>query len=349
MKREIVLIAFLVLINSLCLTAQTPTSPGRIVGKILDDKQNPIEFTTVSLLNEKDSSLVKGVLASQDGEFVFNQVIPGSYIVTVSKLGYKSGSSNLININSTHSIDTLSFIMQKLNNQLEEVEVVVNKPLIERLSDKTIVNVENSSLAIGNTALELLQRAPGVTIDQNGSLSLKGKNSVLVTIDGKSTYLSGNQLTNMLRTILSNNIQSIELISNPSAKYDAQGNAGVINIKLKRNRQFGTNGNISYGNISYGNGYGKYWKTNTGVSINHREKRFNIYGNYDFSSNKIFQDMRVTRANDNGDQTTYFDQPSGVIARNNIHNYKGGGANIISMTGIPSVSYSVVLMIMDQG
>jgi hypothetical protein len=112
--------------------------------------------------------------------------------------------------------------------------VTAKKPFIEQQIDKTIVNVENSVVSAGNTAIEILEKSPGVTVDKDGNISLKGKQNVMVMLDGKPTYMSSSDLANMLRNMQSTQLDKIEIMTNPPAKYDAAGNAGVINIRLKK-------------------------------------------------------------------------------------------------------------------
>jgi iron complex outermembrane receptor protein len=135
--------------------------------------------------------------------------------------------------------------MQTGSTELKAVTITATKPLIERKIDRTVMNVENSVLAAGNTAMEILERAPGVTVDKDDNISLKGKQGVTVMINDKLTYLTAAQLATLLRSTDGNTIKSIEIITNPSAKYDAAGNSGIINIKLKKNAQSGTNGSIT--------------------------------------------------------------------------------------------------------
>jgi outer membrane receptor protein involved in Fe transport len=167
--------------------------------------------------------------------------------------------------------------------------------------------------------LEILSRVPGVTLDNEGSVSLRGKPGVSIMIDGKLTYLSSAQLANLLRATSGNTIQTIEIISSPSAKYDASGTGGIINIKLKKNTSFGTNGTLTIGG-----GLGKYHKSDAGIALNYRSGAFNIFGNYDYSSNKQYENLFLTRSTEAADEITFLDQKArGVSSRKN-NNYKAG-------------------------
>src|SRR3954462_3563410 len=163
--------------------------------------------------------------------------------------------------------------MQAGSRNLQTVTITSSKPLIERKLDRTVMNVENSVLAAGNSALEILERAPGVTIDKDDNVSLKGKQGVTIMINDKLTYMSASQLATMLKSTDGSTIQSIEIITNPSAKYDASGNSGIINIKLKKNNQTGTNESVTLGAA-----YGVYWRDNETLQLNHKEGNLNVFG-----------------------------------------------------------------------
>ncbi len=300
-------------------TGKPVTGDAELSGKVLDEQQKDFPFSTVSLLSVKDSALVKGTLSAENGSFTFSGLKPGSYLVSVYVVGYKKllkGPFTLTAGNKKH-IGTLQMLVEA--QQLKGVEVVKKKPLIERQIDKTVVNVEKSALAAGNSALEILARAPGVTVDKDGKISLRGKQGVNIMLDGKPAYLSAEQLANLLRSTEGNAVQSIELITNPSAKYDAAGNSGIINIKLKKNRSYGTNGSVLAGG-----GYGAYYKFNGGLSLNHRQKKFNVFGNLDYGENKRFGGTDIERVNGTATDPTYFDQTNFSRRMRKNGNYKAG-------------------------
>ena len=213
-------------------------------------------------------------------------------------------------------IDTVSKLVEQ---QLNTVSVKAKKPLIQRKGDKVILNVANSVLAAGNSAFDILSKAPGVTVDNEGNISLKGKRGVSIMLNGKLTYLSTEQLTSLLRSTSGNSIESIEIMSNPSAKYDASGSAGIINIKLKKNQSEGTNGNITAGS-----GYGKYYKYNGSLMLNHRVNKVNLYGDYNYSENKDFQDLNVNRSNSSDAEQTFFNQKGREVYLHKDNSYRGG-------------------------
>ena len=198
---------------------------------------------------------------------------------------------------------------------MQNVSVTAKKPMVEVKADKTILNVEGTINATGNDALELLRKSPGVTLDKDDNISMAGKNGVQVYIDGKPSPLSGADLTAFLKSLQSAQIESIELITNPSAKYDAAGNAGIINIKLKKNKAFGTNGSVYAGyNIGV---YGKY---NSGFSFNSRNKNINVFGNYNF--NHGLNEMNFNLYRDVLD--TVFEGRNVNKNKNTSHGFKAG-------------------------
>lgn len=300
--------------------AQKSAAVGEISGKVLDEAKKAFPYATVSLLNAKDSVVVKGTMTTDNGTYVLNEVKEGSYLVAIYVVGYKKVFRGPLVVSAQNTVHNLGSVQLTMDSkQLKGVEVVKQKPLVERQIDKTVINVENSVLATGNTALEILQKSPGVTVDKDGKISLKGKQGVTVMLDGKPTYLSAEQLANLLRSTEGNAIQSIELITNPSAKYDAAGNSGIINIKLKKNQNYGTNGSVIAGA-----GYGRYYKANGGLTLNHREKKFNVFGNYNISRNKGFGSTDIMRVNQNSAETTYFNQTADNDRLRTNSNYKGG-------------------------
>lgn len=263
---------------------------------------------------------MKGTVTDEQGIFDFGKVPTGVYLLKYQVVGYSDQHNGPVTI-SAHAAKYTATTLQMASavKQLDNVNVVARKPLIERQVDKTVLNIENSALATGNTALEILQKAPGVSVDKDGNISLRGKKGVTVMIDGKPTYLSPEQLANLLRSTEGAAIQTIELVTNPSAKYDAAGNSGIINIKLKKNSNYGTNGTLSAGT-----GYGKFAKGNAGLSLNHRQRKFNVFGDVNYRKNKNFHVLNIDRVNETESDPTFFDQKSYSIGRRENMNFKAG-------------------------
>ncbi len=288
---------------------------GKVSGSLYDEKKLPMPFANVLLLKAKDSTLTKGAVSDNDGKFYFEQVAVGSetqYIVSVSMVGYKKYFSPKIVLSDENLEVKLSNIQLELDTKnLKEVSVTAKKPFIEQRADKLIVNVEGSIVATGNTALEVLQKSPGISVDNNDNISVKGKQGVLVMMDGKPTYMSQADLAIQLKNMSSDQIEKIEIISNPSARYDAAGKA-VINIVTKKNKNFGTNGNISAGfsasfppDLETGLSSdfstietvkpGIMPKYNTSLNLNNRQGKVNSFANFTFSDNQRFNNNVLTR------------------------------------------------------
>ncbi len=249
-------------------------SAQKISGTVEQSGGVPAEFATITLLQATDSSLVKGTVTGTDGAFELAGVAAGRYILRANLIG--AGDAAL----AAFDYDGNNLVLDKITlitdaTALAQVTVVARRRAVEVQADKTILNVEGTVNSTGLSALELLRKAPGVTVDNNDNVSVKGKNSVKIMIDGRDVPLDGKDLAALLKGTQAADINNIEIISNPSAKYDASGNAGIINIKLKKNRSLGTNGNFNMEGI-----YGKSLKGGGGLSLNHRGKGFNSFGSY---------------------------------------------------------------------
>lgn len=218
----------------------------QLTGQAKDESGSPVSGATVSLLKAKDSSTVKLAITKANGSYSFSGIKEGNYRMLVTFVGYKPAfSQNFSFLSSDVNLPETKLI--KLPTGLTNVNVTSIKPMVEVKADKMIVNVEGTINAIGSNALELLRKSPGVLLDKDDNISLAGKNGVQVYIDGRSNPLSGQDLANYLKSLQSTQIESIELITNPSAKYDAAGNAGIINIRLVKNKSLGTNGSVNAG------------------------------------------------------------------------------------------------------
>ena len=234
---------FLLITLFLGTSSYANTKLGTISGAIIDDQHKPIDYVTVGLFKASDLTLVKTALTTPDGKYEFVNINTGSYYVKANMMGYADYKGKAFNLTENDLTLKLEDIrLQPISKTLNAVNITTTKPLIERKTDKLVMNVENSSIMVGSSALEVLQKAPGVTVDQNDKISMQGKQGVLILLDGKQTYMSSADIANMLRNMQSSQLESIELITNPSSKYDASGNSGIINIKTKKNKNGGTNG-----------------------------------------------------------------------------------------------------------
>ncbi len=284
-------------------------------GTVKDSEGKNISNANVMLLNAKDSAVVKLNVTDKEGRYTFKSVNNGSYIINATYVGCTPNYSKVFDVSGSGEVNIPSIALSKASANLGNVTVSAKKPLVEVKADKMILNVESSINAVGTDALELLRKSPGVLVDRDDNISLSGKNGVLVYIDGKPSPLTGSDLSNYLKTLQSAQIEAIEIITNPSAKYDAAGNAGIINIRLKKNKAFGTNGSVNGGyNI------GVYPKYNGGISFNHRNKKVNIFGNYNYNRNHTESFMNLYREQ----LDTLFDQHSAMTFRNNNNGFKTG-------------------------
>jgi hypothetical protein len=270
---------------------------------------------SVSLLNAKDSAVIKLAVTNTSGEYQFQNIKDGKYMTSVSYVGYTNAYSPVFQVSGNGDVNVAIVSLTKVSGGLKDVVVTAQKPIVEVKADKTILNVENTINAVGSDALELLRKSPGVLVDKDENINLAGKTGVQIYIDGKPSPLTGADLAAYLKSLQSSQIESIELITNPSAKYEAAGNAGIINIRLKKNKAFGTNGSVNAGyNI------GIYPKYNAGFSLNHRNKKVNIFGNYNYNNNKNEGFMNIYRIQ----LDTIFDQHSKMTFKNQSHNFKAG-------------------------
>ena len=265
------------------------TQAQNINGVLKDDAGKPINGASITLNKAKDSSVAKIAVTDKDGKYSITSTFNGKYFITASSVGFKKATSAIFDYTGS-SIEVPAIMPTKLSKDLGEVTVSSKKPMIEVKADKTIFNVEASINAVGSDAFELLRKSPGVMIDKDDNLQLSGKNGVQVYIDGRPSPLSGKDLADYLKSMQSSNIEAIELITNPSAKYDAAGNAGIINIRLKKNKAFGTNGSANAGYA-----IGVYSKYNAGLSLNNRNKKLNLFGNYNYNHSKNTNSLSIYR------------------------------------------------------
>jgi hypothetical protein len=285
---------------------------AQVQGKVSDTDGKPLSGVTISLL--KDTSVIKLAVTKENGVYVFSNIQDGVYRVSASHVGYATTVSAPITTSNAAAV-VPAITLSKVTANLQDVTVTAKKPLVEMRADKTIMNVEGTINATGSDALELLRKAPGVSVDKDDNLSIAGKNGVQVYIDGRPTPLTGADLATYLKTIQSAQVETIEIITNPSAKYEAAGNAGIINIRFKKNKSLGTNGSVNAGwNI------GTYAKYNAGFSINHRNAKMNVYGNYNYINSKNESRLSIYRSL----HDTLFDQTGITNFDLRSHNFKAG-------------------------
>ena len=278
-----------VLVASFTGKAQSVTN-GKVIGTVTA-LQKPAESASIGLLRTKDSALVKLAVTNHLGQFEFDNIKEGSYLVSVQLAGYNKFYSAAFAISNEQKAFTVKNIHLAENSKmLGAVTVIAQKPMIEQKIDRTVLNVEASVTNTGSNALDVLEKSPGVSVDKDGNISLKGKQGVQVFIDGRPTYLSGADLANMLRNMQSTQLDQVEIMTNPPAKYDAAGNSGIINIKTKKNKQVGYNGSVTAG---YGQGV--YPKINGSANMNYRNDKINLFGNLSYAYRERFQTLSIQR------------------------------------------------------
>jgi iron complex outermembrane recepter protein len=265
------LIVLMVGLTGWILTPAQTTEKGKITGKLVSTEGKAVSFATVSLQKTNDSSLVKAVVSDKEGLYELVNIAYGNYLLEVSSVGYEKAAKPVTLDKKQVAYD---FSLAAGSKTLNEVIIKTKKPLIEVKADKTVFNVEASINAQGSNALELLSKSPGVLVDNNENISIKGKTGVKVYVDGKMMQLDNKDLASYLKSINSNDIEAIEMITNPSAKYDASGNAGILNIRLKKNKKYGTNGSVNLGYVQ-----GITPKGNGSVNLNYRDKKINLFSN----------------------------------------------------------------------
>ncbi|MDF2192948.1 outer membrane beta-barrel protein [Paraflavitalea sp. CAU 1676] len=292
----------------------------RISGSVTDSLGQQLPAVTALLLKASDSSTVKLTSTDNTGQFAFEDMLPGQYLLSFSATGFVQRWVLLPALTASHT--TAPIQLTRSATLLSGVTVVARKPLIELRPDKTVVNVDAAVTNVGATALEVLEKSPGVTVDRNGTISLKGKANVLILMDGKQTFLPAADLASYLNGLSASQLEQIEIMTNPSAKYDAAGSTGIINIKTKKNKVKGFNGTL---NLAYGQG--TYYKSNNSLLLNFRDGNFNLYLNYSTNINKSFTDIYAYRwyyKADNSTVTNRFEQPTSIVSPVVAQNFKTG-------------------------
>jgi iron complex outermembrane recepter protein len=272
-----ILVSLFLVISVVCFAQQGNTFGG-ISLKILNESEEPVEGATAELLRSKDGVLIKTSVSDNSGNAEFVRVVAGDYKIKITMLQSIPVETTSFSVNGSHVSLPAITIKKGSAAELKAVTVTGKKPFIQKLSDRIVVNVESSIVSAGSSALDVLERSPGITLDQNDQLSLRGRSGVLIMIDGKRSALTGADLANYLRGLPSNAIDRIDIITNPSSKYDAAGNSGIVDIHMKKDQRLGGNGTVTAG---YGQGI--YPKANTGGTFNYRNKAVNVFGNYNYA------------------------------------------------------------------
>lgn len=289
--------------------AQQPSIQGKVEAK----GGEPLVGATIALYRVADSTLVKVAISDTLGWFDFRSLEVATYQLTVRYLGFKANSL-LVRLTAEIPVQSITLPMEE-GNTLAEVDVTAQRALVEVRSDRLVFRVEGTPSATGLNGLEVLRKAPGVLLDNQENIMLEGKSGARIWINGRPSYVQGQDLVEYLRSLPSDDIESIELITQPSSRYDAAGSAGIINIRLKKNARFGTQATLTVGS-----GYGRYGKGNGGISINHRNRSSNWFGNYQVRGSRDWSFLNLKREQ----AETLFDQQSETIRDGVYHTWRMG-------------------------
>ncbi|MGF2414808.1 MAG: carboxypeptidase regulatory-like domain-containing protein, partial [Ferruginibacter sp.] len=290
-----------------------------VMGKVITAKNEAVQYANIALVCNTDDKTIKGAVADSAGNFSISITTNGVYKLAITNAGFSSYTSTAFTIDSATTVINMPAIV--LTEQFKTNKTVVvqaKKKFIEIQADKTVLNIENSVVAVGNSAFELIKKAPAVTVDKDDNLKLKG-GIATIYVDGKPFYLSGEQLTQYLKNLQADAISKIEIIGNPSSKYDAAGLTGIINIRLKKNKQYGTNGSYTFGS-----GYGKYPKINSALSLNHRNKKINVFTDGSIGYSESFNKLTYNSIVDNSGVLTYQDRDNYWHPKTVWHSFKAG-------------------------
>ena len=273
MKDKAFLLFLLGMLSCGILSAQT----GNVKGTIIDAQtREGIPFANVVLVHASDSTQVMGMASSDSGRFEFKRVPKGRYFIQAAVLAYHRNNSMVFEISGQNlSVDVGIIPMTSTSVHLDEVVVSAKRPIMEMEAGKLTMNISQSIVTQSDNAFEMLKKFPGVTVDKDDNISLNGQSGVMVMVDDRPTHMDGQNLANYLRSMPGNTIEKIEVMTNPSSKYDAEGTGGIINLKTTRIHNTGFSGSVDAGiQVNRNVGY------NAGFDLNYRHKKFTVYGSF---------------------------------------------------------------------
>jgi hypothetical protein len=302
MKQLFASIVFILLCGMTTLSIAQNSS---LTGKLQDEESKPLALANVVLLKAVDSTVTTGGLTSTDGSFSINTPGEGRYLLRFTAIGFTAYTTEIFAVTGSAFTKDFGFITLKSEiKSLENVSVTALRPTITQLADKMVVSIEGTAMAAGNTAFTVLSRTPGVFIDAEGNIQLNGRSGIMVMIDGRQTFMSARDLRTMLEAMPAEQLKNIEIITNPSSKYEAEGTSGILNINLKKNTQEGMNGSVT---ATYNNNFTDYGVTGI-TNMMYKRGRWNSIlattsGRYINGRDATFTRVFVSPA-----ATTYFDQ-----------------------------------------
>jgi hypothetical protein len=331
MKRQLLLILFLIITYTQQIYAQN------ISGEVKGPQGKSLAGATVILQNLSDTIISQSSIVNENGSFVFKGISKGKYLLDVSHIGFRAFQINNILVDGISPTIRLPLIVLQpaVGQTLKEVVITAKKPLIEQQIDRTVVNVDAMISATSSNALQILGKSPGVMIDANDNISMNGQNNVMILIDDRPTYLSGPSLASYLRSLPGGMLDKLELLSNPPARYDANGGA-VINIMLKKKQAPGFNGTL---NVGYNQGV--YARSNNAINVNYRTPKFNMFGNIGYSRDHNFSDQTFSRYffNNDGGPNKSILQNSGSVYKSESWNGRIGIDYFVS----PKTTLGIIL------
>ncbi len=280
MKLLFSIFIFVIIASLPVATAQTGS---HIFGKVVNEKHETLSYTTVTLHSMDNGTVTIATITDSTGTFVFKNIVAGNYNISIKSLSHQEhiGAPFPISLlTSDHNIGLIQLLSK--SNAIGEVVIQQKKPFIEQHVDKMVVNVENSALSDGSSSLDLLNKIPGLSVSTDGTVTLKGKSGTTIMINGKLTYLSADQLTNLLRSTSSLDVTKVEVMTNPSAKYEAAGESGIVNIVLKKGLKQGFNGSIGLNG-----GMGRGAQMGGSINLNYRTSKTNYFATY----NQYYQNL----------------------------------------------------------
>ncbi|WP_396197451.1 outer membrane beta-barrel protein [Flavobacterium sp.] len=292
-----------------------------IKGEIVNDRNEKLFGVTVFLVAADNEQTIKAAFTDNEGKFEFNQVKVTSFRISIQGMGYNKKISQIFTAGTSSEVILPTILIEEQVEALNEVVVTSQKSFVAQKADRIIVDPNALITNAGLSAFEVLEKAPSVTIGFNNSIAIRGKNGVMVLINNKPTNLTVDDLVSYLKAIPASEIERIEIMNNPPAMYDAAGNAGIINIILKKNSVKGTNGSV---NVSYGQG--KYERKNTSFNLNYRIEKWNFFTSLNSGQNKSFQDLTITRNyfTPSGDLSSVFTQNSYITPNSKNNSFKIG-------------------------
>ncbi len=259
---------------------------SQIKGKVIDVTGKPLPYCQVGLIRASDSAIVIASSSDESGKFIFEAKDYGSFRITATYIGYKTFYSPVFSITKENKqYDAGNIVLEMDSKTIKNVDIIAQKPFMEYKSDRTVYNIENSIISAGNNALEVLKKLPGVKIDNNDNISVNGESGVLIMIDGRTSYMSATDAGNYLRSLDASQIEKIEVITNPSAKYDASGSV-ILNIIRKKNKNAGLNAIVTSGYAQ-----GMYGRGNENMNVNYSVKKWNLFANYGYNFGQHFSDF----------------------------------------------------------